>query len=59
MAVGAANTEDGLIEAINAAFLQLEASGDYQKVLTAHGAGPDILTKDLLVINGVTSGVLK
>ena len=51
--------EDGLIEAINAAFLQLEASGDYQKVLTAHGAGPDILTKDLLVVNGVTSGVLK
>jgi len=59
MAVGAANTEDGLIEAINAAFLQLEASGDYQKVLTAHGATPDILTKDLLVVNGVTSGVLK
>jgi len=59
MAVGASNTEDGLIEAINAAFLQLEASGDYQKVLTDHGATPDILTKDLLVVNGVTSGVLK
>ncbi len=59
MALGASNTEDGLIEAINAAFLQLEASGDYQKVLTAHGATPDILTKDLLVVNGVTSGVLK
>lgn len=59
LAVGAANTEDGLIEAINAALLQLEESGDYQKVMTAHEATPDILTKDLLVINGATSGVLK
>jgi polar amino acid transport system substrate-binding protein len=59
MAVGAANTQDGLIEAVNAAFLQLEESGDYQKVLTAHDAEPDILTKDLLVVNGATSGVLK
>lgn len=59
MATGAAKTAEGLIKAINAALLQLEASGDYQKVMTAHGAGPDILKADLLVVNGATSGALK
>lgn len=59
MATGAVKTADGLIKALNAALLQLEASGDYQKVMTKHGAAPDILKADLLVVNGATSGALK
>jgi len=59
LAVGAANTEDGLVEAINAALLQLAASGDYQRIMTEHGADADILSEELLVVNGRTSGVLE
>lgn len=59
LAVGASNTQDGLIEAINGAILQLEASGDYQAILTDHGAEPDILEADLLVVNGRSSGALE
>ncbi|NYE21125.1 transporter substrate-binding domain-containing protein [Microbacterium immunditiarum] len=59
LAVGASNLQDGLAESINAALLQLAESGDYQRIMTEHGADADILDVDLLVVNGRTSGVLE
>lgn len=59
IAIGVANTQDGLAAAVNEALLQLEESGDYQRILEEHGAEPDILPADLLVVNGYTSGTLK
>ncbi|KAA9133607.1 transporter substrate-binding domain-containing protein [Microbacterium caowuchunii] len=59
LAVGVSNTKVGLADAINGAILQLEASGDYEKILTEYGATPDILPAELMVVNGSTSGVLK
>jgi len=59
IAVGVSKTQDGLADAINAALLQLEESGVYQQILTHHGAQPDILPADQLVVNGFTSGALK
>jgi polar amino acid transport system substrate-binding protein len=59
IAIGVSNTQTGLAQAINGAILQLEESGDYQRILTEHGATPDILPANMLVVNGATSGVLK
>lgn len=59
IAIGVTNTQPGLADAINGAILQLEESGDYERILTEHGATPDVLPVSKLVVNGATSGALK